>query len=36
MSEFVWLTNGISNKLATEARKADWQDMHTSLRLIFS
>ena len=35
MSEFVWLTNGISNKKATEARKADWQDMHTSFKANF-
>lgn len=35
MTEFVWLTNGISNKKATEARKADWQDMHTSFKANF-
>ena len=32
---FVWLTNGITSKQATEARKADWQDMHTSFKANF-
>ncbi len=33
--DFVWLTNGISNKQATEARRADWQDMNASFKANF-
>lgn len=33
--DFVWLTNGISSKQATEARRADWQDMNASFKANF-